>query len=41
MFSRTDTVTDLETFYTLVLDLLEDEDEKEEVKDLIAWWNRY
>jgi hypothetical protein len=41
VFSRTDTVTDSETFYTSVLDLLEDEDEKEEVTDLIAWWNRY
>ena len=41
VFSRTDTVTDSETFYTSVLDLLEDEDEKEEVKDLIVWWNRY
>jgi hypothetical protein len=40
VFSRTDTTTDSETFYTSVLDLLEDEDEKEEVKELLIWWNR-
>ena len=36
-----DTVTDSETFYNTVLDLLEDDEEAEEVDNLIAWWNRY
>jgi len=40
VFSRTDTTTDSETFYTSILDLLEDDDEKEEVKELLTWWNR-
>ncbi|KAG1772137.1 hypothetical protein EDD22DRAFT_976678 [Suillus occidentalis] len=40
VFSRTDTVTDSETFYHSLLDLLEDPDEKEEVTDLLVWWNR-
>jgi hypothetical protein len=40
VFSRTDTTTDSETFYTSLLELLEDEDEKDEVKDLLTWWNR-
>lgn len=41
MFSRTDTVTDSERFYNSVLELLEDDDEKEEVQELMIWWNRY
>lgn len=40
MFSRTDTVTDSEFFYNLVIDLLEDEGEHAEVADLMKWWNR-
>ncbi|KAG2737594.1 hypothetical protein P692DRAFT_20761377 [Suillus brevipes Sb2] len=40
VFSRTDTVTDSETFYHSLLDLLEDPDEKGEVTDLLVWWNR-
>ena len=40
VFSRTDTVTDSEFFYNLVVDLLEDENEREEVSDLLKWWNR-
>jgi hypothetical protein len=40
VFSRTDTVTDSEFFYNLVVDLLEDESEREEVADLLKWWNR-
>ncbi|TEB39957.1 hypothetical protein FA13DRAFT_1618760 [Coprinellus micaceus] len=40
VFSRTDTVTDSEFFYNLVVDLLEDESEHAEVADLIKWWNR-
>ena len=41
VFSRTDTSTDSERFYNSILDLFEDADEKEEVNDLIMWWNRY
>lgn len=40
VFSRTDTVTDSETFYNTVLDLFHDVDEKAEVDDLLTWWNR-
>jgi len=40
VFSRTDTITDSETFYNSILDFLEEADEKEEVNDLLAWWNR-
>ncbi|KAG2092132.1 uncharacterized protein F5147DRAFT_657752 [Suillus discolor] len=40
VFSRTDTVTDSETFYHSLLDLLEDPDERGEVTDLLVWWNR-
>ena len=41
VFSRTDTVTDTERFYTSILELLEDPYEKQEVHDLYVWWNRY
>jgi hypothetical protein len=41
VFSRTDTVTDSERFYTSILDLFGDVEEIEEVNDLQAWWNRY
>ena len=41
VFSRTDTVTDSEKFYNSILELLEDEDEKQEVEDLLTWWNRW
>ena len=40
VFSRTDTVTDSERFYTSVLDLLEDSDEVVEVNNLLEWWDR-
>ena len=40
-FSRTDLVTDSETFYKSVLGLLEDGEEKSEVDALLSWWNRY
>lgn len=40
VFSRTDTVTDSERFYGSVLDLFDDADEKQEVNELILWWNR-
>lgn len=39
-FSRTDLVTDSEYFYNLIIDLLEDEKEQAEVKDLLSWWNQ-
>ncbi|RDB18284.1 hypothetical protein Hypma_000648 [Hypsizygus marmoreus] len=39
-FSRTDTVTDSETFYLTLLDVLEDIDERDNVGELIKWWNR-
>jgi hypothetical protein len=41
VFSRTDTVTDSETFYSSTLDLFDNADEQGEVKDLVAWWNWY
>ncbi|KAG2738342.1 hypothetical protein P692DRAFT_20758862, partial [Suillus brevipes Sb2] len=40
VFSHTDTVTDSEQFYNSILDIFEDPDEKQEVDDLIIWWNR-
>ncbi|KAG0704986.1 hypothetical protein DFH29DRAFT_800998 [Suillus ampliporus] len=39
VFSHTDTVTNSETFYHSLLDLLEDPDEHGEVTDLLVWWN--
>ena len=41
VFSRTDTATDSERFYNSVLDLFEDPEEKDEVNDLLVWWNRW
>jgi len=40
VFSRTDTVTDLEQFYNSVMELFDDVDEKEEADVLVAWWNQ-
>ncbi|KIM58657.1 hypothetical protein SCLCIDRAFT_127813 [Scleroderma citrinum Foug A] len=40
LFSHTDMVTDSEQFYTLLLELFEDLDEKQEVNELLVWWNR-
>ncbi|KAG9313214.1 hypothetical protein JVU11DRAFT_6673 [Chiua virens] len=40
VFSRTDLVTDSEHFYNSILELLFDPDEKEEVDQLLLWWNR-
>jgi len=40
VFSRTDTVTDSERFYSSVLDYFEDPDEQEEIRELLVWWNR-
>ncbi|KAG0705277.1 hypothetical protein DFH29DRAFT_980969 [Suillus ampliporus] len=39
VFSRTDTITDSETFYHSLLDLLEDPDEHMETTELLLWWN--
>ncbi|KAG2069415.1 hypothetical protein BDR04DRAFT_1021556, partial [Suillus decipiens] len=38
VFSRTDMVTDLETFYHSLLNLLEDSNELKEVDKLLVWW---
>ncbi|KIM76604.1 hypothetical protein PILCRDRAFT_12655 [Piloderma croceum F 1598] len=40
VFSRTDTVTDSEKFYNSIIELFNDIDEKEEVNELLTWWNR-
>ena len=40
VFSRTDLVMDSERFYNSILELLDDQDEKGEVDQLMAWWNR-
>ncbi|TEB38586.1 hypothetical protein FA13DRAFT_1619883, partial [Coprinellus micaceus] len=40
VFSRTDKVTDSEYFYNLLVELLEDPEEKVEVSSLLAWWDR-
>ncbi|KIM76841.1 hypothetical protein PILCRDRAFT_77388 [Piloderma croceum F 1598] len=40
VFSRADTVTDSERFYNSVVDLFDDVEEREEVNDLLTWWNR-
>ncbi|KAL4079774.1 hypothetical protein J3A83DRAFT_4185731 [Scleroderma citrinum] len=40
IFSQTDLVTDSECFYFSIVELLDDPDEKEEVDQLMTWWNR-
>ena len=40
VFSCTDLVTNSEHFYSSIMELLEDLDEKDEVDQLLAWWNR-
>jgi hypothetical protein len=40
VFSRTDTSTDSERFYNSVLELFDDIEEREEVEELLVWWNR-
>ncbi|KIM64222.1 hypothetical protein SCLCIDRAFT_23572 [Scleroderma citrinum Foug A] len=40
VFSRTDLITNSERFYTSILNLLDDTDEKDEVDQLLMWWNR-
>ncbi|KAF8332946.1 hypothetical protein F5887DRAFT_1063780 [Amanita rubescens] len=39
VFSRSDTSTDSERFYESVCDFLNDPDEKNEVTDLLSWWD--
>jgi len=39
VFCRTDTTTDLEGFYDSVLDFLDDSDEKNDIHELLDWWN--
>ncbi|KAF8059026.1 hypothetical protein FPV67DRAFT_1565245 [Lyophyllum atratum] len=39
-WSRTDKVTDSETFYTSLLGALEDPKESNSVKDLLQWWDK-
>jgi hypothetical protein len=41
VFSRTDKTTDSERFFTSLLGLFDDSDERQEVDDLLVWWNRY
>lgn len=41
VFSRTDTITDSERFYTSLLDFLDSAEEKECIDQLLIWWNRY
>ena len=41
IFLWTDLIMDSEQFYNSILELLEDPDEKDEVDQLIGWWNRY
>ncbi|KAG2357555.1 hypothetical protein BDR07DRAFT_1231603, partial [Suillus spraguei] len=41
LFLHTDTVTDSENFYHIILDLLEDLDECKEVADLMMWWMQF
>ena len=40
VFSRTDLITDSEHFYNSILELLEDREERDEVEQLMTWWNR-
>jgi hypothetical protein len=40
VFSRTDLSIDSECFYNSILELLDDPDETDEVKQLLHWWNR-
>jgi hypothetical protein len=40
VFSRTDITTDSERFYNSILELFDDDEEKDEVNDVLGWWNR-
>ncbi|KAI1784788.1 hypothetical protein LXA43DRAFT_1113436, partial [Ganoderma leucocontextum] len=39
-FSRTDTVTDSQNFYNVILAFLTHPEERENANELLAWWNR-
>ncbi|KIJ10331.1 hypothetical protein PAXINDRAFT_86236, partial [Paxillus involutus ATCC 200175] len=39
VFSHTDLITDSERFYNDILELLEDPNERDEVEQLMVWWN--
>jgi hypothetical protein len=39
VFCRSDTLTDSELFYETVLQFLDDPEEKDEVDELLNWWN--
>ncbi|KAF8833840.1 hypothetical protein BDN67DRAFT_992770 [Paxillus ammoniavirescens] len=40
VFSHTDLITDSEHFHCSIVELLEDPEEKDEVDQLLMWWNR-
>ncbi|KAF8837515.1 hypothetical protein BDN67DRAFT_991738 [Paxillus ammoniavirescens] len=40
VFSHTDLVTNSERFYSSIVELLDDPEEKDEVDQLLTWWNR-
>ena len=40
VFSQTDLATDSERFYNSIVELLDDPEEKDEVDQLLIWWNR-
>ncbi|KIM57894.1 hypothetical protein SCLCIDRAFT_129447, partial [Scleroderma citrinum Foug A] len=40
VFSCMDTVTNSEQFYNSLFELFKDLDEKQEVNELLVWWNR-
>ncbi|TFK16792.1 hypothetical protein FA15DRAFT_661908 [Coprinopsis marcescibilis] len=40
VFSHTDQETDSELFYSSVLELLEDRGERNEIRELLKWWNK-
>jgi len=39
VFCRTDTTTDSKGFYNSILAFLNDPDEKDDVSELLDWWN--
>ncbi|KAL4066577.1 hypothetical protein J3A83DRAFT_4359987 [Scleroderma citrinum] len=41
VFSHSNLITDSECFYTSIIHLLDDPDKKDEVNQLLMWWNRY
>ena len=41
VFSHMDHVTNSECFYNSILELLEEREERDEVNQLMTWWNRY